>query len=98
MIRPAALVFAAMALCVAACSPGSGQASPAGSFSTASVGSAFVSALARGDFAAAEGMEDGQMRSAAPAAQLSSIWQGFFGQYWAFVSVGAASTASVPPY
>jgi len=109
MIRPAALVFAAMALCVAACSPGSGQASPAGSlgsgqaspagsFSTASVGSAFVSALARGDFAAAEGMENGQMRTAAPAAQLSSIWQGFVGQYGAFDSVGAASTASDPPY
>ena len=98
MIRRAALVLAAIALCVAACRQGSGEATPAASFSTASVGSDFVSALARGDFAAAEGMEEGQMRAAAPAAQLSSIWQGFVGQYGAFDSVGVVSTASDPPY
>ena len=98
MIRRAALVLAAAALCVAAWSPGSGVATPAGSFSTASVGSAFVSALARGDFVSSEEMEDGQMRAAAPAAQLSSIWQGFVSQYGAFDSVGPVSTASDPPY
>jgi dienelactone hydrolase len=98
MIRRAVLVLVAVALCVAACSPGSGETTPTGSFSTASVGSSFVSALARGNFAAAEGMEDAQMSAAAPAAHLSSIWQGFVGQYGAFESVGAVSTASDPPY
>ncbi len=98
MIRRLALVLAAMAFGVAACSPGSSEATPAGSFSTASVASAFVSALASGDFAAAAGMEDGQMRASAPAARLSSIWHGFVGQYGAFKSAGAVSTASDPPY
>jgi len=98
MIRRSPVVLAAMVLCVAACSPGSGEATPAGSFSTVSVGSSFVSALARGDFGAAAGMEDGQMRAAAPATRLSSIWQGFVAQYGAFESVGAVSTVSDPPY
>jgi hypothetical protein len=98
MTRRAAMVLATMALCLASCSPASSETTPAGSFSTASVGSSFVSALARGDFAAAERMEDGQMSAAAPAAKLSSIWQGFVGQYGAFESVGAVSTATDPPY
>ncbi len=97
MNRRSGLVLAAMALCVAACGSGSSQATSASSFSTASVGKAFVSALARGDFAAAEGMEDGQMRAAAPAAHLSSIWQGFVRQYGTFDSVGAVATSSDPP-
>ena len=69
---------------------------PAGEAAT--IGLAFVDALARGDTAAAEAMEDGTMRAAAPAAALGQLWQQLVDQFGAFGSLGSVETAEAAPY
>ena len=77
--------------------PGSSQAaSPAPQASA--VGLAFVNALAGGDMAAAEAMEDPTMRGAAPAAALTQLWSQFEGQFGAFTDVGAVTVESAAPF
>jgi uncharacterized protein len=58
----------------------------------AAVGRAFIDALARGDTAAAEALEDATMRAAAPGAQLGQLWQQFEAQYGAYQGIGAVTT------
>ena len=72
--------------------------SPAASADPASVGRAFTEALAQGDTAAAQAMEDAAMVAAAPGPKLVQLWQGFEGQFGAFVAIGPVTTKSAPPY
>lgn len=58
----------------------------------AAVGRAYVEALAGGDMAAAEAMEDKTMRGAAPAAALAQLWTQLVDQFGAFGGVGAVAT------
>jgi pimeloyl-ACP methyl ester carboxylesterase len=69
---------------------------PAGE--AAAIGLAFLDALARGDTAAAEAMEDGTMRAAAPAAALGALWQQLVGEFGAFEGLGSVETAEAAPY
>lgn len=62
------------------------------------VGRAFVEALARGDTATAEAMEDDTMRAAAPAAMLEQLWAQLVAQYGAFGGLGDVETKEQPPY
>jgi dienelactone hydrolase len=75
--------------------PGS---TPSAGVDPAAIGRAFVDALARGDAAAAEAMEDATMRAAAPAGMLSQLWQQLEGQMGAFRGLGAATTKEQAPY
>jgi len=59
----------------------------------AAVAVAFLEALSSGDAVAAEGMEDATMRSAAPAAALTQLWDQIVGQYGAFSGLGASESA-----
>ena len=80
-------------------SPSSGAASlSAPSGDPASIGAAFVAALARGDDASAEAMEDATMRAAAPGAALGKLWAQFVAQYGAFGGVGTVTTTAQAPY
>ena len=81
-------------------SPDPGQTTgPSGPASAvAGIARAFLDALAKGDGAAAEALEDGTMRSAAPAAALTQLWGQLVGQFGAFGSFGEAATADAPPY
>lgn len=71
--------------------------SPAGTDPVA-VGRAFVEAIARGDTAAAEAMEDATMQAAAPAAMLEQLWDQLVAQYGAFEQLGDVETQEQPPY
>lgn len=62
------------------------------------VGRAFVDALASGDTAAAEAMEDDDMRAAAPAAALAQLWQQLVAQFGAFQGIGSVATSEQAPY
>ncbi|HZL14639.1 MAG TPA: DUF3887 domain-containing protein, partial [Verrucomicrobiae bacterium] len=64
----------------------------------ASIGSAFVAALARGDDASAEAMEDATMRAAAPGAALGKLWGQFVAQYGAFGGIGTVTTTAQAPF
>ncbi len=64
----------------------------------ASTGAAYITALAHGDEAAAEGMEDATMRAAAPAAALGQLWAQFVAQYGAFQGIGTVTTTAQAPY
>ena len=80
-------------------SPSGGAATlSAPSGDPASIGSAFVAALARGDDASAEAMEDATMRAAAPGAALGKLWGQFVAQYGAFGGVGTVTTTAQAPY
>lgn len=75
------------------------SAAPAsGHLTAAAVATSFIDALARGDLAAAEGLEDDTMRAAAPAAQLGTLWQQITAQFGDFVAVGPVDTRAQPPY
>jgi len=71
---------------------GSGGADPA------AIGRAFVEALASGDTAAAEAMEDATMRTAAPGAALAKVWGQIVTQFGAFAGLGDVTTEIKPPY
>ena len=62
------------------------------------IGRAFIEALASGDTAAAEAMEDDTMRKAAPAAALSQLWGQIVAQFGAFAGLGDVTTQVKPPY
>ena len=80
-------------------SPSGGAASlSAPNADPASIGAAFVAALARGDDASAEAMEDATMRAAAPGAALATLWAQFVAQYGAFGAVGTVTTTVQAPY
>jgi hypothetical protein len=64
----------------------------------AAIGRAFVDALASGDTAAAEAVEDATMRAAAPAAGLAQLWQQIVAQAGAFQGLGAVTTSEQAPY
>jgi dienelactone hydrolase len=110
--RPAAVVALALAALLVACGPASStsptlspavSAVPSAASSPAAddqvaVARAFIGALARGDTAAAEAMEDAVMRDAAPAATLGVLWGQFEAQFGAFGGLGTAETAAAAPY
>ena len=98
MIRRVAPLLVALAMCLSGCGSAGPATTPVGSFSTATVGTQYIAALAQADWSAAEAMEQGQMAAAAPAAKLATIWQSFEAAYGAFVSIGPVSVESSPPY
>jgi len=59
---------------------------------------AFIEALAAGDTAAAEAMEDATMRAAAPAAALGELWGQLVAQFGAFGGLGGAEVKEQAPY
>jgi len=67
----------------------------AGSGDPASIGTAFVEALARGDWAGAQVMEDPVMAAAVPASKLQQLAQLLAAQYGAYQSIG--SVTATPP-
>ncbi len=103
----AALVAVAVAACTGGpsgtpgASPSSAPASAgpdASGVDAGAIGRAFVEALAAGDTAAAEAMEDDTMRSAAPAAALGQLWDQVVGQFGAYQGIGTVETAVTAPY
>lgn len=62
------------------------------------IGQAFVEALATGDLATAEAMEDPTMRSAAPAASLGVLWSQLQDQFGAYAGRLDTSVAAQDPY
>jgi uncharacterized protein len=76
------------------------SATPAGQDGTdpAAVGRAFIEALAAGDTATAEAMEDATMRGAAPAAALGQLWEQMVAQFGAFGGLGDVTVAEQEPY
>ncbi len=64
----------------------------------ASTGRAFVAAIAGGDGAGAEALENDKLRGAAPAAKLATIWSQLVAQFGAYQAVGGATTADQAPY
>ena len=96
-----ALVAATLAGCATTSStslPSTAVPNTPSGVDTAAIGRAFVDAIARGDCAAAEAMEDAAMRSAAPATKLADGWQALVEPYGAFQSFGAVTTGTEPPY
>ena len=77
--------------------PSPAPTGPAGG-DPAAIGHAFIDALARGDTAAAEAMEDDAMRAAAPAAALAQLWEQLVTQFGAFEGLGDVETTEQPPY
>jgi thioesterase domain-containing protein len=77
--------------------PSLAPSGPAG-LDAGAVGRAFVDALARGDGAAAEAMEDDTMRAAAPASMLEQLWGQLVAQYGAFERFGDVETQEQAPY
>jgi dienelactone hydrolase len=79
--------------------PGSPTAPPSPSGADpAAAGRAFVEAIATGDGAAAEALEDDTMRGAAPAAMLDQLWAQLVAQYGAFERLADVETKEQPPY
>ncbi len=72
--------------------------SPGPDDDAAAIGLAFLDAIARGDTAAAEAMEDETMRGAAPSAALAQLWQGLIDQFGAFGSLGDVQVAPAAPF
>jgi len=82
-------------------SPGASPSSPEPSHAgpdPAAIGLAFIQALARGDTAAAEAMEDDTMRAAAPASSLGTLWGQIVGQFGAFAGFGDVATQAKAPF
>lgn len=104
------MLVALVSLGLAACSAGGASPSagggavgtpgsePSGSDTAAAIGRSFVDAIARGDLAAAEAMEDDTLRGAAPAAGLGQLWGQITGQMGAFGSIGDVTTQAQAPY
>ena len=82
----------------ASASPSPGPGSPQATSPAAAAGLAFVNALASGDTAAAEAMEDATMRGAAPAAALTELWNQLEGQFGAFSGVGDVAVKDAAPF
>ena len=80
-----------------AATPSPAPTGPAGD-DPAAIGHAFIDALARGDTAVAEAMEDDAMRAAAPAAALAQLWGQLVTQFGAFEGLGDVETTEQPPY
>ena len=83
--------------------PSAGSSASAGPSATpaidpASTGRAFIDAIARGDGASAEAMEDDAMRSAAPHDKLVELWGQLTAQYGAVQGIGSVTTSSQPPF
>jgi hypothetical protein len=74
------------------------ESSGAGAPDPAAIGRAFIEALAGGDLAAAESMEDVTMRAAAPAAALGVLWAQIEGQFGTFAGIGEVTTTVNDPY
>ncbi len=101
-------LLAGIALALAACdvdgqgsSPGAAaSAGPSGEppSDPAAIGRAFIEALAAGDVAAAEAMEDPTMRAAAPAASLAVLWSQLQDQFGTYGGMLDTSTAAQDPY
>lgn len=64
----------------------------------ATIGRDFIAALATGDLAAAEAMEDPTMRAAAPAASLGVLWSQLEEQFGAYAGMLDTSVAAQDPY
>ena len=79
-------------------SGGAASLSAPSSGDPASIGRSFIAALARGDDASAEAMEDATMRAAAPGATLGKLWAQFTAQYGAFGAIGTVTTTAQAPY
>ncbi len=109
----ASLLCAACGATTSPASPTQGPSSPAASSGAsaspsaatatatadaASIGRVFIEALSRGDWTAAQAMEDPAMASAAPAAKLQQIIQALAAQYGALGAIGNVTTTSAPPY
>lgn len=82
----------------ASVAPASPATSPTTGSDPASTGQAFIVALAQGNYAAAQAMEDSTMLAAAPADKLATIWQQFVAQFGTYARVGAATTTTQAPY
>jgi hypothetical protein len=82
----------------ASASPSAGPGSTQPTSPASAVGLAFVHALAEGDMAAAEAMEDATMRGAAPAAALTQLWSQLEGQFGAFAGVGDTAIKEAAPF
>jgi fermentation-respiration switch protein FrsA (DUF1100 family) len=81
--------------------PGAGAASPGSTGldePAASTARSYVDALARGDTTAAAALEDDTMRSAAPAAQLATLWNQIVAQFGVCQGMGEIQTTPNPPY
>jgi uncharacterized protein len=86
--------------------PASGAPTPSSSGGSGSpvptdpegIARAFLGAIAVGDGATAESLEDSAMRSAAPAAALGQAWQSLTSQFGAFTGLGSATVATQAPY
>jgi dienelactone hydrolase len=101
------LLIALVAVGLAACGPGGSSPSadtgssaptPAGPADPAAVGRAFIEALAAGDTATAESMEDAKMRAAAPAAALGQLWDQIETQFGAFAAIDGVVVEAADPY
>lgn len=66
---------------------------PSGSADAASIGAAFVAALAAGNDAGAQAMEDPTMVAAAPASKLGQLWAQLVTAYGSFESIGSVTAA-----
>ncbi len=64
----------------------------------AGIGGRFVEALASGDMAAAEAMEDATMRGAAPASALAQLWAQLVGQFGVYQGIGTVTTGPAGEY
>ena len=107
MVMGRMLLIAFVSLGVAACGAGVPTPSQASTSSPepsrtgpdpAAIGLAFLQAIARGDTAAAEAMEDDAMRAAAPAASLGTLWGQIVGQFGALTGFGDVSTQAKAPF
>jgi hypothetical protein len=111
VIRTVALILVAVA--VAACGVGETAATPteptrtaaasvapsgSGGRDPAAIGRSFIEALAAGDTAAAEAMEDDTMRDAAPSAALGQLWSQIVGEFGEYRGIVGVETADAAPY
>lgn len=71
---------------------------PSGSGDPMAVARAYVEALASGNTAGAEAMEDPKLRGAAPAAKLASLWSSIVAQFGAYQGIGGATLAEAAPF
>ena len=93
---PAASAASAAPATSAPSAPGT-SAAPS-SADPAAVAQAFILALAQGNDAAAQAMENGEMLAAAPADKLGTLWSQFVAQFGPYGRIGAVTTATQAPY
>lgn len=85
-------------------SPSSPGASPGGTSGTsgsgdpASNGRAYIEALASGNVAGAEAMENPNLRNAAPASKLAPLWSSIVAQFGAYEGIGGVMVADAAPF